>query len=448
VPVKLRCQVQKPLNSHTPHPRHTALRWSARPVRPFCSGVRSSHRRLRADRTIGAATASDVATLSSGTNRLAELRDGAGMLARGFAYRAGGDTSGVTRTGAPPLAYGYDARGRLTTVTSGVAGGASIIASYAYDWAEQRVAATSFEAGQRHYIHDAQGHLLAEHDALTGAMLREYVWLDDMPLALVSGAVASPVYSFITTGNLDEPLLLTDAAGSVTASTTRDPWGNPILLAGGTPLDLGYPGQWQDPATGLSQNWHRDYDPTLGRYVQADPIGLAGGANLYGYVGGDPVNLTDPTGEIVPILVGIGIGVGLEYLTNPCPTWQDLALAGALGGLGGGLGQLRFLRFAPRSLTRNTGYEWSHTIPKRMVEKLPWKWARESMNKRGGYNGNWAQPARHYRHDPHRYPLGWEKMGKRLPGGLKDVDRVPDWLKASAASGAAGSGAAGDGSGE
>lgn len=43
-------------------------------------------------------------------------------------------------------------------------------------------------------------------------------------------------------------------------------------------------------------NWHRFYDPETGRYISADPIGLAGGMNLYAYVGGDPVNAVDING--------------------------------------------------------------------------------------------------------------------------------------------------------
>ena len=53
------------------------------------------------------------------------------------------------------------------------------------------------------------------------------------------------------------------------------------------PLRL--PGQYDDDETGLHQNWWRDYDPSLGRFMQADPIGLAGGANLYGYANANPV---------------------------------------------------------------------------------------------------------------------------------------------------------------
>jgi RHS repeat-associated protein len=201
----------------------------------------------------------------------------------------------------------------------------------------------------------------------------------------------------------------------------------------------GFPGQSRTLAD-LYYNRYRDYDPSTGRYVQADPIGLSGGASPYSYAMNNPLRYMDPTGEFVPILIGIGVGAGLEYLTNDCATASDIILVGALGGTGGGLGGATLLRHGARSLTRVTGKEWSHGAGRKWIkDNIRNKRLADLLNQRGGYNGSWTSPKRHFKHDKSRYPKGNGAWGNKWHPAVRPFDRVPDWLKASAGSGALGS---------
>lgn len=88
-----------------------------------------------------------------------------------------------------------------------------------------------------------------------------------------------------------------------------DPFGsetpNENPAGGGTfKYNLRFPGQLYDSHAGLIQNYFRDYDPAIGRYVESDPIGLAGGVNAFAYVGSRPISAIDSIGLDALVIIG------------------------------------------------------------------------------------------------------------------------------------------------
>ncbi len=97
-------------------------------------------------------------------------------------------------------------------------------------------------------------------------------------------------------GHLSQPLTVTDASQTIVWQAEFTPFGAALPIIDTDDPGLRFPGQWAEGETGLLQNWHRDYDPPLGRYIEADPLCLDAGQSLYGYVRQDPLGWIDPEG--------------------------------------------------------------------------------------------------------------------------------------------------------
>jgi len=89
---------------------------------------------------------------------------------------------------------------------------------------------------------------------------------------------------------------MTDASQSVVWDAYYWPVGEIRSITGTASNNLRFPGQYYLVEYGLHYNWHRHYDPTLGRFIQADSLGFVGGPSVYAYVGSNPVFFVDPTG--------------------------------------------------------------------------------------------------------------------------------------------------------
>ena len=211
----------------------------------------------------------------------------------------------ATQTGATPKTYTQDANGNTTsdgtfTFTYDalnrliqVEKQGATVATYGYDSSNRRVRKTAGTT-TTHYLYDLDSHLIAETLA-DGTMLREYIYLDEEPLALKEYQTNPGTYYFIN-DHLGTPQQLVTATGTIVWQAAYDPYGQAQPQVETVKNNLRFPGQYFDAETGLHYNWNRYYDPATGRYLTPDPIGLDGGINLFSYVSGNPVNYTDPLG--------------------------------------------------------------------------------------------------------------------------------------------------------
>ncbi len=197
--------------------------------------------------------------------------------------------------------YNYDIYNNLTSVT-----GTGISVSLDYD-AKGRLAEENSANGIVQFAY-AGSALIAEYDS-SNTLLRRYVHGpgSDEPIAVYEGSGTASKF-YMMADHQGSIIGYTDSAGTVTDKNSYSPEGVPDAANVGRfgyavsrPKDgeevlLGGTGQMWLAEAELYHYKARAYDPQLGRFLQADPIGYGDGLNMYAYVGGDAVNSRDPSG--------------------------------------------------------------------------------------------------------------------------------------------------------
>ncbi|MBD8528279.1 hypothetical protein IFO71_21245 [Pseudoxanthomonas sp. CAU 1598] len=280
----------------------------------------STGNRTQQTKQVGAAAAEVIDfAIATSSNRLSAI----GAASRSYdaagnttAWRAeAGDFVGQT------LQSSYGGRNRLLAVDRVDVGGSTRIARYAYNAFGERVgkwsaAAQANTRPSEQYVYDQEGHLIGRYDG-DGQLLFEQLWLADTPIAVIrpsgstqggqsipanGSAPAVDVY-FVHPDHLDTPRALVNPNNQIVWRWESAPFGE--TAANSNPTGLGnfdytlrFPGQQYDRETGQHYNYFRDYEAGSGRYVQSDPIGLAGGSSIFSFVEAQPLARTDPWGLV------------------------------------------------------------------------------------------------------------------------------------------------------
>jgi RHS repeat-associated protein len=159
--------------------------------------------------------------------------------------------------------------------------GPALSASFQYDAVGRRVGKTVNSATTT-YLHDGWQVVSEQTAGSTVSYLS--AGLDEIVARSDSSGTTYPLVDALSSA-----MALTDAAGAVQTSYTYEPFGKATSSGASSTNTIKYTSR-EDDATGLYYYRARYYSPRLQRFISEDPIGIAGGINLYAYVGNNPVS--------------------------------------------------------------------------------------------------------------------------------------------------------------
>ena len=207
---------------------------------------------------------------------------------KNITYDNNGNMSSVTNA-CGTTNYTWDVRNRLTAINGFNTDCSMLSASFKYDAIGRRIEKT-INSTTTKYLYDGMDII---QEIQTGVPSANYIRTlnIDEPLARITQSAVR----FYMTDALGSVIALTDENGVVKTTYSYDPFGNVSISGEASDNPFQYTGREND-GTGLYYYRARYYSPELQRFISEDPIGLAGGINLYSYVGNNPVNKKDPLG--------------------------------------------------------------------------------------------------------------------------------------------------------
>jgi RHS repeat-associated protein len=246
-----------------------------------------------------------TSTLAYGTqnNRVISA---AGTVARAWTYDGTGNANGFTGADGVAVGLHYDAFGRIDSSSRN-----GVTTAYRIDGTGHRTYKAVGSAAPTLYVYSPAGLLLAEYDSGTGKWTN-YLYLGS---ELVGVIRQGQVY-FAHNDHLGRTELLTNPAKAIVWSAKLGPFDRTVATDSIGGFNLGFPGQYFDAETGTWYNVNRDYDASIGRYVQSDPLGIDAGVNTYAYVGSNPVTAIDPLGLFAAYICRDGKNIGIAMPIN------------------------------------------------------------------------------------------------------------------------------------